>query len=278
MQRRFFDLSLAPIAAIADKYNFRMDGTADDKTTKEALQGYVTDLKGLIATAKDGATAVSAFNDALIKDNYNLRENKRELKEKLATSKLPDGARVLQKDEASEYDKFKALGFKPEDIPAIVTERDSLKVGQTSRDAAEALGWKFKPLQQLLADKKLNIEMRETEVEEEKDGKKEKVKKLMPFVIEGAGKDSKAIRLDEFEPLKDFHASLITDESAGTGAGGRTTQNGVRMPAQAGAGGAGTKGGKKGGEMSTHVTSVLDSRYRRPDTTNSGKGQIGSKK
>lgn len=265
MQRRFFDLTLAPLAAIANKFGFRMDGTpaaSDDKTTREALAGFLSDLKGLISTSKDGATAVSVFNESLIKDNYNLREAKRNLKTELENAKkLPDGAKIVQKDDAVMFDKFKALGIKVDDIPAIIEQNKTLRVGQTSRDAAEALGWKFKPLQKLLTDNALNIEMRETEVENDK---KEKEKKQLPFVIEGTGKDSKATRLDEYEPFKDFHASLVMDESAGTGAGGRTTQNGIRMPAQSGAGG-GSKNGKKGAEVTAAVQGVLDSRYKRPE-------------
>lgn len=263
MQRRFFDQSLASIAALAHSLCARMDGTAaDEKTTREALAGYVSDLKGLIGTAKDGATAVASFNESLIKDNYNLRESKRQLKGELeAAKKLPDGSKIIAKDDALAFDKFKALGIKAEDIPAILESNKTLKVGQTARDAAEALNWKYKPLQQLLSDKNLNIEMRETEVEEENGGKKEKVKKQLPFVIEGEKKD-KATRLDEYEPLKDFHTSLVMDEE-GAGAAGRST-HGVKMPAQTGS--TGSNGSrKKGGEMSSIVSNTLDTRYKRPE-------------
>lgn len=262
MQRRFFDPELAVAAAIAAKHDFRMDGTTppDDKSAREALQGFLSDLKGLLGTAKDGATAVATFNEALIKDNYNLRESKRTLKGELETAKkLPDGARLLQKEEAAEYDKYKALGFKPEDLSTIVVGYDDLRTGQTARDAGDVLGWKYPVLKKLIETQGLDIEMKDVDVESEEGGKKVKVKKSMPFVT---AEDGKSVRLDEFEPLKDFHASLIKDEE-GAGAGGRTTQ-GVRMPPQTGSSG-GNGGRQKGGALTSAVANTLDSRYKRPE-------------
>lgn len=259
--RRLFDRSLAPLVALAHKFNFRMDGTADDKSGREAITGLVTELKGLLSTAKDGASAVATFNESLIKDNYNLRESRRQLKADLDTAKkLPDGARVLQKDEAAEYDKYKALGFKPEDLSTIVMDYDGLRIGQVARDASDALNWKLPVLKKLIESQGLDIEMKDIDVEEEVDGKKQKVKKSMPYVTTD---DNKSVALSDFEPLKDFHASLIKDEE-GAGAGGRSTQ-GVRMPAQTGTSSNGTKGGKKGSEMTGTVSSVLESRYKRPE-------------
>lgn len=260
--RRLFDRSLAPLVALAHKFNFRMDGTADDKSGREAITGLVTELKGLLSTAKDGASAVATFNESLIKDNYNLRESRRQLKSDLdAAKKLPDGARILQKDEAAEYDKYKALGFKPEDLSTIVVDYDSLRIGQVARDASDALDWKLPVLKKLIESQGLDIEMKDVDVEEEVDGKKQKVKKSMPYVTTD---DNKSVALGEFEPLKDFHASLIKDEES-AGAGGRSTQ-GIRMPAQTGTSSNGTKGGgKKGSEMSSAVSSVLENRYKRPE-------------
>jgi hypothetical protein len=137
---------------------------------------------------------------------------------------------------------------------------DDMRVSLSARDASDALGWKYPVLKKLLESQGLDIEMKDVEVEEEEGGKKVKVKKATPFVTTD---DGKSVALADYEPLKDFHASLVTDESNGTGAGGRTTQNGIKMPAQAGAGG--NKGGKKGSELSTTVSSVLESRYKRPE-------------
>lgn len=263
MKYRFHDSGLGRLAGLARAINAVMDGDADNKTTKEALTGFITDLKGLLSTAKDGPTAVAAFNDSLIKDNYNLRESRRTLKADLAKAqKLPDGALVIQGDDVKLFQGFKAFNMKPEDVGTVLVEYDNLKVGQIARDSADALGWKFPVLKKLIESQGLDIEMKEVEVEEEdpdNKGKKIKSKKQMPYVTT---EDNKSVALSEFEPMKDFHASLIKDEE-GAGAAGRTTQ-GVRMPAQ-GATSSNGRGKGKGNELTSVVTSTLDSRYKRPE-------------
>lgn len=254
MRRLFHDSGLSFLSDLARRNHAVMDGAGDDVTA------LLNDIKGIVTTAKDGATAVTQLNDHLIKDNFRLREQRRTLNADLtAAKKLPDGARVIQKAEAEEYDKFKALGFKPEDISSIVVDYDGLRIGQVARDASDALGWKLPVLKKQIELMGLEIEMKEVDVEEDQDGKKVKVKKQMPYVTTD---DNKSVSLSDFEPLKDLHASLVKDDE-GAGAGGRITQ-GVRMPAQSSSSGTnGTR--KKGGEMTTAVTNTLDSRYKRPE-------------
>lgn len=121
----------------------------------------------------------------------------------------PAGAVVLTGDQAKAWTAYQALG-KPEDLSALKGERDTLKTTLAERDAsekrlsaadsaAEALGWNSKATRRLVADQKLTLEMRETEVD---DGKGQKVKKPMPFVLSGEGATAKA------EPLAD----VITKE------------------------------------------------------------------
>lgn len=258
MRHRFHDSGLSFLSDIARRHNVTMDDK-DDKT-KDEVSALINDIKGIVTTAKDGATAVSALNDHLIKDNFRLREARRNLTSELTTAKkLPDGAKLLLKEDAEAYDKYKALGFKPEDLSVMVVDYDNLRVGQVARDAGEALGWKHPVLKKLIESQGLDIEMKDVDVEEEQDGKKVKVKKPRPFVTTD---DNKSVALDEYEPLKDFHASLIMDEE-GAGAAGRTTQ-GVRMPAQTGST-ASNGSRKKGAEITQTVASVLDSRYKRPE-------------
>lgn len=275
MKRRFFDHVLGVMAALASKNKLRMDGTPDDKSGKEALTGFISDLKGLLSTAKDGASAVATFNDSLIKDNYNLRESRRQLKTELENAKkLPDGSRIIAGDDAKEFDAFRKLGVKPEQVSTILVDYDNLRVGQQSRDAADALGWKPSVLKKLIETMGLEVTLKEETVEEDVNGKKEKVKKQVPYVFDE--EDDKEVKLVEYEPLKEFHLSLVKEEAEGSGAGGRTTQTGVRMPPQSSV--ANGRNGKKGGEMSTIVSNTLESRYRRPEPAN-GKGQTaGSKK
>lgn len=257
MKYMFHDSEVGAIAFLARKLGATMD---DDKSTKDEVTALINDIKGIVTTAKDGATAVSALNDHLIKDNFRLREARRNLNGELTTAKkLPDGAKLLLKEDAEAFDKFKALGFKPEDLSAIVVDYGSLRVGNMARDAAEALGWKHSVLKKVIERDGLEIEMKDVEVEEEENGKKVKVKKSRPYVTT---EDNKSVALEEYEPLKDFHASLIMDEE-GAGAAGRITQ-GVRMPAQTGSTG-GNGGRKKGGEMTSVVANTLDTRYKRPE-------------
>jgi hypothetical protein len=242
------------------------------ETSLDDLSDILTDLKSTITSAKDGPTAVANLNEKLIKDNFRLREILRDLNTKLETAgKLPDGARVIEKADAEMFDKFKALGMKPEDVSGVLVDYDNMRVGQQARDAGDALNWKHPVLKNLIETQGLDVEMKEVEIDGE-DGKK--VKKPMPFVTT---EDNKSVRLDEFEPLKQFHPSLVKDDSEVAGAGGRNT-HGVRMPLQVGSQGSngsrnGTNSGKKGGELTQVVSTTLSSKYPGPTQMQKGKGQ-----
>jgi hypothetical protein len=99
-------------------------------------------------------------------DNYKLREKIRGLEK----STPPEGARVLSKDEAAEFEAYRALG-KPEEIQQARTERDRLmeetdghRRAEVYKQAAEAHGYKAPVLMRLASQEKLQIEIREEKV------------------------------------------------------------------------------------------------------------------
>lgn len=227
-----------------------------DNTDKSHVNEIVEAIKGLL-TAKGGD--VTTVNDALIKDNFTLREQKRTLKTENAAllGKVPgDGTVVLKKEDAEKWAAFQTLGMDPEEIGTVLTEYDSLATEVVSTKAATALGWKPDVLRQQVEQQGLSIEMSEVEVEvKDKDGKATKVKKAMPFTTTA---DNKKVPLQEYEGLKSLTNSLVMDESD-TGTGGRA-QTGVRMPKT------GSTAARQGDAEapSTLVGAHMAARYPRP--------------
>ena len=106
-------------------------------------------------------------------DNYQLREERRQLREQLAQlqGKLPaDGAVVLAGDDATAWEAYRALG-KLDELQAALSERETTKSELTTlkrdlelRDVAQIANYKIAVLKQLAGDAQFAIK--------EADGKK----------------------------------------------------------------------------------------------------------
>lgn len=104
-------------------------------------------LRKLLEKHSNDATALAT---QLYSDNYQLREDKRKLKEQLADAekaKPAEGSVVLSKADAERWKAYQELG-KPDDLKATVTERDTLKGEvakairtETIRSVAEVAGY-----------------------------------------------------------------------------------------------------------------------------------------
>lgn len=234
------------------------EGTGGSGGSNTDADDLLASIRTLLPKGGEGADA-DAINKALFRDNYRLREDRRNLRTQLAskTTKVPDGALLLEGDDAKAYQAFKGLGLSPEQISEVLVAHDDLSTRVTATDAATALGWKPKVLQDLISSKGLVIEDREVT--------DNGAKKQVPHVIEYDGDKEKATPLADYEPLKEYHPSLVATDG---GTGGRTHQSGIRVPSQQ------STGGRPSGEAapSQVVQNQLSSRYRRPsDKDNKGK-------
>lgn len=106
---------------------------------------------------------------------------------------VPEGGKILTKDEAAAYDAFVALKLKPEDVQATITERDKLKDELAKKDreaardaAAKTLGIEGKDLNPFAGADDLTYEVKEQEVE--RNGKKEKAQ--VAYVKDKEGKET----------------------------------------------------------------------------------------
>lgn len=103
---------------------------------------------------------------ALFDDNYNLREKNRKLREQLDAAKLPEGAVVLTKEQASDWEAYQKLGapdalVKKEDLDAANAKIAALDARERHDTAAKELGWKGSVLHDLAESKGLHIEVRD---------------------------------------------------------------------------------------------------------------------
>lgn len=229
------------------------EAVVEDKGT--GLQEFMESIKGLLPVGKE--TEAANINHALFRDNYKLREEKRGLRQELATMKEASSKAgvTLDDDEATEFQAFRAFGLTPDQISSVLQEYDTMSTMSSARDAAEAIGWKPNVLKELIESKGLTIEMKEVDVNG--------TKVAMPHVAEEDAKGKEVLTpLADYAGLKEYHPSLVADQ----GTGGRA-QNGVRMVQQVGS--AGVPIGSKGaGEV---VTNQLNARYRRPSATDKKK-------
>lgn len=136
-----------------------------------------------------------------------LRLKNRELREendRLMSTGPKDGGRVLTKDEAAEFDAFKALKLKPADITALVDDHGKLKSKSAERDAeelyvdaADALGFDNLPLfMRTMAREKLHLEFKEERVRDEESGKVETVR--VPMVRPMADDKAQLVTLEDY--------------------------------------------------------------------------------
>lgn len=102
---------------------------------------------------------------------------------------VPDGGRVITKEEAERFDAFGKLDLKPEEVRAAIGERDQLKEQLAKREregardaAAKALGIEGKDLMSFAGADALIYQVREVE----KDGEK----KPVAYVKDAAGEES----------------------------------------------------------------------------------------
>jgi len=170
----------------------------------------------------------------LLEENYGLRGDKRVLKDKLekAEAGVPEGSVVLTGDDVVMFDGFKELG-KLEEVKTLVGQVPELQGELDKRDyavlvgkAAEAVSFNATVLGDLVGAKGLTIEMKQVEVEIEKDGKKEKVKENRPFVKAGEKGELTDLKLFAESNLKDHLPSLTNVEA------GNEQDPGRRVPPQ----------------------------------------------
>lgn len=140
------------------------------------------------------------------------RTKSSELEEKLkGAPAVPDGGKVLTKDEATRFDAFEATKLKPDAIQAVVTERDQLKSQlaakdrETSREAAaKTLGIEGKDLAPFAGADALTYEVKEEEVTE--NGKTEK--RSVAYVKDAEGKELKLAEYGKEKWGRPFEAVL----------------------------------------------------------------------
>jgi hypothetical protein len=124
-----------------------------------------------------------AFATQLFDENFQHRTKIRELEGKVPS----ENSVVLKKSEAEQWEAFKALGKKPEEIKqaltdaeTVTTERDDLKKKDILRDVAGAHGYKLTVLQ----DRDKESGGLEYKLKDEKDSKGE-TRKVAYVVVEG---------------------------------------------------------------------------------------------
>ena len=192
-------------------------------------------------------------------ENYDYRERHRADEAALAAfrTRVPEGAIVLTGDDKAEFEAFKALKVKAEDVKKGLEERDQLKSKTKESDYEKivekaAKHFKFKPtvLSKLLKTEDLVLELRDTEVEV--DGQDEpqvhKVAHVRP------AKDEKADwkLLDKYveKHLADFLPALRAEEGADTPP---SKTSPTRLPSQSS-----SKGGKdaKVDPVNAHISAT----------------------
>jgi hypothetical protein len=124
-----------------------------------------------------GFTALRAkFNNdleravaTLFDENHTLRERNRKLKEQADSAKLPEGAVILQKDQAQVFEEYKKLGEPAQLVQKTKLDEATAKLEELDTErlhhrAAGLLGWKTTVAHDLLQNKGLRVEIKsETE-------------------------------------------------------------------------------------------------------------------
>ena len=173
--------------------------------------------------------ALSSLSTQLITHQTKAEEDLRTIGELRA--QIPDATKmvVLPKEKAELLGKFEALKLTPEQVTEGLKEMDTLKgtvhtygIEKLSREGAPNIGFDPEATVDLIAGKQLHVELREVDVEVEKNGKKEKVKKKVPFVRPAA--DEKA----QLQPLSEYAKTLPAFEQRALAA---TAQPPVNQPA-----------------------------------------------
>lgn len=167
-------------------------------------------------------------------ENGDRRKENRTLTEERDAAKalIPEGATVLTGDDATAYEALKTKGVRLGDVDAIVTERDTLKAKDASREKREAItkavateGWAPESapiLHRLLGDAAFEVKEENTEVTE--GGKKVTKKVPVGYVTV----DGKSVRISAWAEAEGYSAAMFAAN------GNRTTGDGRTVPEQRG--------------------------------------------
>lgn len=176
-------------------------------------------------------TAEEAIH-ALRRDNYRYRERIRRLRDgQEDVDPVPEGGLVLNGEEAKRWKSYLELGDDPGEIKTALRKKEEYEKEQEKRDkqtkfakAAKAVGYREDVLIDLAESKGLPIEMREVEV----DGEKQEI----PFVVR-EGEEAK--RLTEYaeSDLSAYLAALkATDDEESKEEEGKPGTRFPRTPAK----------------------------------------------
>jgi hypothetical protein len=163
-----------------------------------SMRAELAELDKLSGTAKERH---------ILDKNFKLRRKIEQLRidnAKLAEAAPKDGALVLSKDDAAEYQAFKKLNLKAADLEKTIKEHGELKAKDAERseeelfaDAAEALGFENLPLfMRTMMREGLHLEFKDERVKDDETGKTETVR--VPMVRAKA--DDKA----QLAPLAEY--------------------------------------------------------------------------
>lgn len=148
----------------------------------------------------------------LEKDNKSQRDDIRELKK---APTVPEGGRIVTKEEADEIDAYRTLG-KPDEIKVTVEKASTLETELATtkralaRDAAaKALGLDGKDLSPFAGSDALTYEVRE----EEADGKTVQA----AYVTDAEGKEHRLAEYGKAQWGRPFEALLTTNQPQQTG-------------------------------------------------------------
>lgn len=143
-----------------------------------------------------------------------------------AKALIPEGGRVITKEEGEDLDAYRKIGVKPSDVVAATALQEAqgrlavLDAQQVHEAAAKALGWKGTVLHDLAKDKGLHVEVKNEKV----DGKDVP----RPYVRPKADEKAALVLLQDYvkSNLPDYLPALATTErilpdqhSAGSGGG-----------------------------------------------------------
>jgi predicted transcriptional regulator len=159
------------------------------------------------ARAAGAGTAISEREERLLRENFKMRDRLRKANEatedaKKAGTPLKDGEVIVNKDDAKLLADFKALNIKVEDMPKIVTERDTLKQKDAERagevtvaEIAKELGVNPRAFARLVKAEGLEVSIVKQKV---RNADNELVEESVPVVRKrGAAADVKPENLSE---------------------------------------------------------------------------------
>lgn len=158
-------------------------------------------------------------------DNKTQRDEIRSLKE--AAKPVPEGGRIVTKEEAERFDAYIALGAPDEVKQKIVAGEEAtgrlgtLERKEVIRSAAQAMGWKPEVLENLPHSDGWSYEVREETV---RDAAGKETKAKVVFVVPAAGKEAKPLakHVEEDGVLSAFLPALKAEAQSTTPSSGPT--------------------------------------------------------